>query len=1015
MSKKILSLIMVFALLAGILLVPGIVPEAKAAGTVYYENDFENGSTTAIISGSIAQSETSDNHYLTFATGSGGMLLNYSQNFVTTGAAVLALELDVAFGENAVFKIRAFNQTAMDNGSATLDYFFNSGLTELPTKAVEKIQNGEYVKIALYMDQINEKYAAWVEGELFSSGTVAGGDFLLKYLKFEAYNSQVKVDNLKVYELTTNVEKYTSTVYVNDGNATQPYWSATSGWGVWNYGTVDNWPNNLSVVDSVVFEMKLKLQSNGSLGIQLWNSSNSASNSPNITISSLAAPASIKSKFDNNEAVLVSLVINQKETVRTYSVYYDGILVKTGALHSSFFIGYYRYNWLAGSVTIENLKVYSGEAPLCVAGTPDGFTYFDRDFEDKNTNGFNFTNSALVSDEDNNYLKMTSTTSGAKILVNYDGMKTASQIVIQMDIASTALGTTHFKVIGTGGQVTAFVLNAGGNITSSGGAILEKISTTGKYVNVAVALDMVNNKHSVWIEGVKVVSDASATIGAFNYLQIEMTGSNCNAFIDNIKLYKATSPVFSGSLKLPVINDLYLNKNFENDCHGMSLLNGGTHNNTNEVQGDALNRYVYMSRNEGSADMAKIYASVAGSVNSDYVLVSVDIASEEFNDIRVKVVGASNSFYAVRVLNSGELHSDGATAMSEKLNADGKFINFTIMLDSANNVYSLFVDGVQILSNKAKNIGEFRYVQIEQVGTTGHAMIDNLIIGSYKPVKFSAAAPVLENNLAINFKADATLFAEDCYSDPYATFTFKDETVTVTDYEVVDGKYVFKFNNIAPHQMGDEITYTISATYNGEVVSSPEKTYSILKYCQSTLADANAADKVKTLVTDLLNYGAAAQTYMKYNTDALVNTGIDQTLATAERNYGSVLAKGTEIADPTVDWTGSTLILESAITVRLKFTATSVEGLTVKINGQTVEPVSAGNNQWYVFYNGLNAGQLSTTIIAQIFNGDTAVSNTLTYSVESYANYQITNSTDANLVDLVKAMMIYGDSAANYR
>ena len=48
-----------------------------------------------------------------------------------------------------------------------------------------------------------------------------------------------------------------------------------------------------------------------------------------------------------------------------------------------------------------------------------------------------------------------------------------------------------------------------------------------------------------------------------------------------------------------------------------------------------------------------------------------------------------------------------------------------------------------------------------------------------------------------------------------------------------------------------------------------------------------------------------------------------------------------------------------------------------------------------------------------VYNGDTAVSNTIRYSIESYA-YAQQNSTDANLVELVKAMMKYGDSAKAY-
>ena len=51
---------------------------------------------------------------------------------------------------------------------------------------------------------------------------------------------------------------------------------------------------------------------------------------------------------------------------------------------------------------------------------------------------------------------------------------------------------------------------------------------------------------------------------------------------------------------------------------------------------------------------------------------------------------------------------------------------------------------------------------------------------------------------------------------------------------------------------------------------------------------------------------------------------------------------------------------------------------------------------------------------ATVYQNDVAVSNTLTYSVESYAAKHQNDVTPLYLADLVKAMMLYGDSAAAY-
>ncbi len=48
-----------------------------------------------------------------------------------------------------------------------------------------------------------------------------------------------------------------------------------------------------------------------------------------------------------------------------------------------------------------------------------------------------------------------------------------------------------------------------------------------------------------------------------------------------------------------------------------------------------------------------------------------------------------------------------------------------------------------------------------------------------------------------------------------------------------------------------------------------------------------------------------------------------------------------------------------------------------------------------------------------IYDGDTAVSNTARYSIESYV-YEAQNSTDENLSSLVTYMIKYGKSAYAY-
>jgi len=59
----------------------------------------------------------------------------------------------------------------------------------------------------------------------------------------------------------------------------------------------------------------------------------------------------------------------------------------------------------------------------------------------------------------------------------------------------------------------------------------------------------------------------------------------------------------------------------------------------------------------------------------------------------------------------------------------------------------------------------------------------------------------------------------------------------------------------------------------------------------------------------------------------------------------------------------------------------------------------------------LNAGYMSEPIYVTLYDGEKAVSNTVCYSIESYA---FTYGDDAALGDLVRAMMKYGDAASAY-
>ncbi len=300
------------------------------------------------------------------------------------------------------------------------------------------------------------------------------------------------------------------------------------------------------------------------------------------------------------------------------------------------------------------------------------------------------------------------------------------------------------------------------------------------------------------------------------------------------------------------------------------------------------------------------------------------------------------------------------------------------------------------------------------------------VITQVTQLKFAGASLSLQHNLAINYKVDKALFESVGYTDPYVVFELNGVKTKVFNYTVSGDRYIFAFRNIAPNQMNDTIKATLCATYNGEVYSSATREYSVAEYCYSML-DLYAADQyaeLRTLLVDLLNYGAASQTYTGYRTDALVNASLTaaqlQWGTSEEPDLDTVLDTTYKtVENPTAKWKGAGLHLQESVSMRLKFTADSIEGLTVKIeSGTNTWTISSDkfleeDGVYYVYFTGLDAGQMRQSVYLTIYDGSTPVSNTVCYSIESYA-YEKQNSTIAGLPELVKAMMKYGDSAYAY-
>lgn len=247
-----------------------------------------------------------------------------------------------------------------------------------------------------------------------------------------------------------------------------------------------------------------------------------------------------------------------------------------------------------------------------------------------------------------------------------------------------------------------------------------------------------------------------------------------------------------------------------------------------------------------------------------------------------------------------------------------------------------------------------------------------------------------------------------------------------------DGRYVYTFNGISAMEMGSVVTATVHGTKNGSDVSGKPIEYSVKTYAMNQLGRATTPDKLKTLLADMLNYGASAQTYWNYNTANLVNRDLTVEQAAFATQADPALSDGCALADNTgtILLSGVSLLLKEKVAVKYYLEPNGYTGrmseLTLKVtfvdkNGDAQTELISGdrftqaaNGRYAVVFDKLNPTQLRTLCTAEVCDAEgNRLSGTLTYSAESYAARKQTD-TNAKLVQLLKNMMKYGDSTAKY-
>ncbi|MBQ6430661.1 MAG: InlB B-repeat-containing protein [Oscillospiraceae bacterium] len=287
--------------------------------------------------------------------------------------------------------------------------------------------------------------------------------------------------------------------------------------------------------------------------------------------------------------------------------------------------------------------------------------------------------------------------------------------------------------------------------------------------------------------------------------------------------------------------------------------------------------------------------------------------------------------------------------------------------------------------------------------------------------RFTGAQLALNEDIDVLYTA---ILPEDRHSASVSFTIGNDDPIVVTNCtDNGDNTYTFVCEGITPQRMGDNISATLTVNADNsdgdpQNYTDTVATYSVRQYCLNKLEDGTISASLRKLLSDTLAYGAAAQTYTSYRTNALVTADATNPTYSTFTALSGLGASFEGTADANTYWTSAGLTLQNNVAMTFRFAAPSVSGLTVRVtlDGKTTEITeftSIGNGIYQATFAGIGANDFAKTVTASFYKNGTKVGNTVSYSVNAYVCAKQNDSNTA-LANLVKALYNYGASAAAY-
>ena len=335
-----------------------------------------------------------------------------------------------------------------------------------------------------------------------------------------------------------------------------------------------------------------------------------------------------------------------------------------------------------------------------------------------------------------------------------------------------------------------------------------------------------------------------------------------------------------------------------------------------------------------------------------------------------------------------------------------------ILTNPGNIIVGVFVDGIEADDITALDVAEAATIELEITSSTGVGDIQyrSIVLEHTTSAKIDTISATLFNGINFNFKTTGLTGGE------YMTFEIAGKTITKQP-SYKSGIYtVFSISDFAPHLM----TEVVTAKLIKDDVVIDTAYVSFEEYCANLYLDYFDDEELYNLCIAILNYGAQAQLYKNYNTDYLANDVLapSEKTITAPTMTNVINTAYEKVTSAKATWKSHAVILDDAIEMKLGFTAIApVKDMSVIVVDEDgyeraeITDIWFEDGKYQFIFDDFSLTEADNVFYFKIMSADKQVSNTLAYSVESYAAAAQSNS---SVKTLAQALVRYTQAAEIY-